>query len=68
MFYENAPEYIFVDLSVFPGSSGGPIVKESTGEVVGMVTLIITDDETEYGLNAGLPAEYIEQFYKSVVK
>jgi len=68
MVYENAPDYMFVDLSVFPGSSGGPIVKELTGEVVGMVTLIITDNETEYGLNAGLPVEYIEQFYKSAVK
>jgi len=68
MLYDDAPDYMFVDLSVFPGSSGGPIVKESTGELVGMVTLIITDNETEYGLNAGLPVEYIEQFYKSVVK
>ena len=58
--YANAPEYIFVDLSAFSGNSGGPIVKESNGKVIGMLTAIVTNSG-EYGLNAGLPAKYIEE-------
>lgn len=57
-FYEGAPDYMFVDASIFPGSSGCPIVRPSTGGVIGMVTLIVAG-EGEYGLNAALPSEYI---------
>ena len=66
-FYRGSPEYMFVDLSIFPGSSGGPIIKESNGKVVGMITLIVSS-EGDYGLNAGLSSRYIEEFYKSKVK
>jgi S1-C subfamily serine protease len=59
--HTNAPTYTFVDLTVFPGSSGGPVIKESNGKVVGMVTLIISASG-EYGLNAALPSNYIKQF------
>lgn len=62
--YENAPKYFFLDLMVFPGNSGGPVIRENTGEVVGMVSLIISATDSGYGLNAGLPASYIEQFLK----
>ena len=59
--YPEAPEYLFVDLAVFPGSSGGPVIKEENGKVVGMVTMIISD-EGGYGLNASLSSSYIEKF------
>ena len=59
--YKGAPNYIFVDLSIFPGNSGGPVVKESNGKVVGMVTLIVSRG-SGYGLNAALPSSYIIQF------
>jgi len=62
-FHENAPQYMFVDLSVFPGNSGGPVIKESNGKVVGMVTMIVSS-EGSYGLNAALPAKYIEEFLR----
>lgn len=62
-FYPNAPLYMFVDLSVFPGNSGGPVIKESNGAVVGLVTLIITSSG-ESGLNAALPSSYIEDFLR----
>jgi len=61
--YPGAPEYMFVDLSVFPGNSGGPIIKESNGAVIGLVTLIIAA-AGESGLNAALPSQYIENFLK----
>jgi len=61
-FYNGAPKYMFVDLSIFPGSSGGPVIKKSNGKVVGMVTLIVSGEGESSGLNACLPAEYIKTF------
>jgi len=60
-YYEGAPDYMFVDLAVFPGNSGGPIIKVSNGKFVGLVTLILSA-ESGYGLNAALPSQYIEKF------
>jgi len=65
--YDNAPEYFFVDLMVFPGNSGGPVIQESTGRVVGMVSLIISANDSGYGLNAGLPSHYIEEFMSQYI-
>ena len=59
--YEDAPKYIFVDLSAFPGNSGGPIVKVNNGKVVGMLTAIVSPNG-DYGLNAGLPSSYLDRF------
>jgi len=61
--YEGAPDYMFVDLAVFPGNSGGPVVREDNGKVIGMVTLIVSAGG-DYGLNAALPSSYIEDFCK----
>jgi len=59
--YEGAPSYTFMDASVVPGSSGGPVIKSSNGQVIGMITLIVST-EGEYGLNAALPSSYIKEF------
>lgn len=59
--YKGAPKYMFVDLSAFPGNSGGPIIKESNGKVVGMLTAIVSS-KGDYGLNAGLPSYYLERY------
>jgi len=59
--YEGAPPYIFIDAAVFPGSSGGPVIRVDDGKVVGMITLIVSA-EGGYGLNAALPSIYIEEF------
>lgn len=56
--HANAPLYMFIDANVFGGNSGGPIVNIQTGRVVGMVTAIAAA-QGEYGLNSGLPAEYL---------
>jgi S1-C subfamily serine protease len=64
--YKGAPDYMFVDLSIFPGNSGGPVIKVDNGNVVGMVTLIVTS-EGGYGLNAALSSVYIEKFCKGIL-
>jgi len=66
-FYEGAPDYMFVDLSVSPGNSGGPVIKIDNKKIVGMVTLIVADAQG-YGLNAALPASYILNFCKQNIK
>ena len=65
--YDGAPDYMFIDLSIFPGNSGGPVIKVDNGSVVGMVTLIVTS-EGGYGLNAALSSFYIEKFIKGSIK
>ena len=65
--HENAPEYMFVDLAAFTGNSGGPIIKESNGAVIGMLTAIVTASG-EFGLNAGLPASYLKEFCSKYFK
>jgi S1-C subfamily serine protease len=62
-FYKEAPDYMFADLAIFPGNSGGPIVKSDDGKVIGMVTLVVSSS-AGYGLNAALPANYIQEFCK----
>jgi hypothetical protein len=66
-FYDGAPEYMFVDLSVFPGNSGGPVIKIDSGKIVGMITLIVSD-VGGYGLNAALPSSYMVDFCKTHIK
>ena len=54
-------KYMFLDIAVYSGNSGGAIVNKSNGKVVGMVVALV-GNENDQGLSAGLPAEYIEQF------
>jgi len=65
--YSGAPTYMFVDLSVFPGNSGGPVIKETNGRVIGMITLIVSASGGA-GLNAALPSDYIVDFCKKNIK
>lgn len=65
--HKGAPNYIFIDLSVFAGNSGGPIIKYNNGMIVGMVTAIVSKIG-EYGLNAGLSSNYISDFINKNVK
>ena len=64
--YDGAPDYMFIDASVFPGNSGGPVVRIRDGEVVGMITLIVGSD-SNYGLNAALPSSYINKFISKFI-
>lgn len=58
--------YFFVDLAVYPGSSGGPIVDAKDGKVFGMAAVIV-ESVGNYGLNAGIPVEIcLERFAKKL--
>ena len=64
--YEGAPTYTFIDAAVFPGNSGGPVVRISNGQVIGMITLIVSS-EGDYGLNAALPSSEIKKFVSKYI-
>jgi len=49
--------YFFIDLSVSPGSSGGPVVDVSDGSVVGIAAIIV-EPSGNYGLNAAIPCDF----------
>lgn len=59
--------YFFMDLSVYPGSSGGPVVDASDGKVFGMAAVII-ESVGNYGLNAGVPIEICLKRFSKVLK
>ena len=58
--YPNAPRYLFTDANVLPGNSGGPLISEKTGHVIGMMCIIVSQGGF-YGLNVALPASYIQK-------
>jgi len=59
--YPNAPKFMFFDISVFEGNSGGPVIQESSGKVIGMIVLVVAESG-EYGLNAGISGKIIKDF------
>jgi hypothetical protein len=62
--YKDSPLYMFVDLAAFTGNSGGPIIKQSNGAIVGVLTAIVSATG-EYGLNAGLQSSYVKNFLQT---
>jgi len=66
-YYNNAPDYMFVDANIFPGNSGGPVIGVENGKVVGMITLVVISSGN-YGLNAALPSTYINDFCLKHIK
>ncbi len=48
--------YFFMDLAVYPGSSGGPVVDINDGSVFGIAAVIV-ESIGNYGLNAGIPID-----------
>ena len=63
-FHNEAPFYMFIDLSILPGNSGGPIINRNTGKVVGVVTAIIGEGDS-YGLSAGILSSYAVELCES---
>jgi S1-C subfamily serine protease len=55
---KGAVSYFFVDLAIYPGSSGGPIVDVTDRNVVGVAAMIV-QPVGNYGLNAAIPSEYV---------
>jgi S1-C subfamily serine protease len=62
-YHRGAPYYMFVDLAILPGNSGGPIINRNTGKVIGVVTAIVGEGD-DYGLNAGVLSHYAVDFCK----
>lgn len=60
--HEGAPSFIFTDAHVLPGNSGGPLLLYRTGDVIGMMTMIVGGGTSLYGLNAALPGEFMLSF------
>jgi len=63
-FHSEAPLYMFVDLSILPGNSGGPIINRNTGKVIGIITAIIGEGDSS-GLSAGILSSYAVELCKS---
>lgn len=56
--------YFFMDLAVYPGSSGGPVVDIKDGRAFGMASVIV-ESVGNYGLNAAIPIDVcLERFKK----
>ncbi len=59
--------YFFIDLSVYPGNSGGPVIDILDGTVIG-VAAIIVDSVGNYGINAAIPSDYVARRFPKNVK
>jgi serine protease DegS len=59
--HTGAPKYLFTDAHVLPGNSGGALISETDGKVIGMMALIVSGIGL-YGLNAAIPSEYLMDF------
>ena len=62
---ENKKNYFFMDLSVFPGSSGGPIIDLADGKAFGLAAVIIESVGT-YGINAGIPIDICHKRFAKI--
>jgi hypothetical protein len=61
--HSGSPKYLFTDAHVLPGNSGGALISEADGSVIGMMALIVSGMGL-YGLNAAIPSEYLIDFKK----
>ena len=61
--HPNAPRYLFTDAQILPGNSGGPLISEDDGTVIGVISLIVAGEGLN-GLNAALPSEQVTMFLK----
>jgi len=62
---EGAISYFFIDLAVYPGNSGGPVVDISDGRVIGVAAVII-NSVGNYGINAAIPIDYVVRRFSDV--
>jgi hypothetical protein len=62
--HNGAPEYMFVDMSILPGNSGGPVINMNDGKVLGIITAIVSQigGDKNVGLSAALDSSYIIGF------
>ena len=63
--YENEinKEYLFISNNISQGNSGGPVLLEDTGEVIGIAAAVINlKNSTGGGLNAVIPIDTVQNF------
>jgi S1-C subfamily serine protease len=61
--HDGAALHVFTDAKIFPGNSGGPMIAEADGSVIGLVEIVVGDD-VPYGLNAAVASEYVIEALK----
>lgn len=66
-YHDDAPSFIFTDAQILPGNSGGPLLSHNSGNVVGMIQLIVAP-EGYVGLNAAISVEYLNIFLQDKVE
>lgn len=60
--------YLQTDAAINNGNSGGPLILEKTGEVVGMNTSIFSNSESNSGINFALPSNIIKSVVSQIIK
>lgn len=61
---QNNRNLMFVSTNMFPGNSGGPVVKTNNKAVVGIASAIIGQEGQGGGLSACIPIDSIKDFLK----
>jgi serine protease Do len=59
--------YLQTDAPINPGNSGGPLV-DTSGQVVGINTFILTQSGGSEGLGFAIPSDVVESVYKQIRK
>jgi serine protease Do len=59
--------YIQTDAPINPGNSGGPLVN-SSGEIVGINTFILTQSGGSEGIGFAIPSNVVDSVYKQILK
>ena len=62
--FDNNSSQIQIDAALNPGSSGGPIIDEETGELIGVAVSILRKDVSE-GINFAIKAGVLNNFLNS---
>jgi S1-C subfamily serine protease len=62
---DNVP-YFFMDLSVYPGSSGGPVVDSGDSKAFGIAAMIV-ESVGNYGLNAAIPIDVCAKRFSKIL-
>ncbi len=71
---DNPYEVFQIDAAAFPGNSGSPVVRVSTGEVIGVINQVFVKGKKEHaltrpsGITYAIPARYIRELEHNMTK
>jgi S1-C subfamily serine protease len=57
--------YVQTDAAINPGNSGGPLV-DTSGHVVGISTLILTQSDGNEGVGLAIPSNVVKSVYRDI--